>query len=618
MRKLNVRVVLLAAFCAAAWSLSVPELHADTAVRCTQNGPNQTVCRIDEPNVKQRLTDYRQVTFHAGDVVTVAAGGCVQTGGSGATWKRYVNPSGPNSNRLYWGTISIPGATTGTVRISDVTGHQLTVAPGVPDSNAYLRLGYLDDDYGDNGYWGHDDGTENQCRGVGNAFVVVTINHPAGVANSCGGTTGNSPLDLVWTDCDPNGFPLNPRFRYQVEHNGLVPPPPSEICASGFGSSCTSWPLSNDSGAFCGPHRNWFAATYQAPIDWEDKSKVGTDDDYNYRMFPAHDEGVLTHPDLTINGFEIEFDSDETIDHFTSPLWSSFHSQVDNNNNTAQAEVKSKMAVVTGLFGLDCGHPSCSSELHPAYVMAVDMDNSNPGNDTWAVFARNWGDEGYCSDDQHDLPVTDLKLQIPWPAGATNVIVGPDTQFYVFSNSGSNAAVPSPRITFAVGQGVLIDFGLPDPGTQMGVEGELHLQWTFSSMAARIAMGRPVTGGTRRGNINREETEKPEMHVGALISQMNASQMQTFRARLKSSAVPHPAITRRKLTVSPAVKVAALPRPPRLARPLAAQMVTDQRLVKRSEATKQGLCEAYKGQVPGYPKLCSPHPVFHLPTPISH
>lgn len=610
----RVRIVIMVVVGAAACTIGALNLRADTAVRCTENRPNQTVCRIDEPNVRQKLTNYRQVAFHAGDRVTVSAGGCVQTGGVGATWKRYVNPSGPDSNRLYWGTISIPGATTGIVRVSDVIGHTLTVSPGIPDSNLYLRLGYIDNDYSDNGYNDPDDGTENQCRRVGNAFVTITIDHPVGTTGTCGGTTGNSPLDLVWTDCDPNGFPMNPRFRYQVDHNGLVPPAPSEICASGFGPSCSSWPLSNDSGAFCGPHRNWFAVTYQAPVDWEDKSTEGTDDDYNYRMFPAHDEGVLTHEDLTINGSEIEFDSDETIDHFTSPVWSKFHGLVHDNNNAAQTQVKSRMAVVTGLLGMDCGHPSCSSELHPAYVMAVDMDSSNPSDDTWAVFARNWGDEGYCGSNQHNLPVTDLKLLIPWPASATNVIVGPETQFYVFSNSGSNAAVPSPQITYAVGQGVLIDFRLPDAGTQMGVEGELHLQWTFSSAAARALMASHVAArGTRRGDVTKAEIEKPEAKLGALISQMSASQFQTLQTRRHAAVMPHGAVTPKKLAVTPAVKVTALPKPPHLAKPLAAQMVRDQRLVQKNEASRQTLCEAYHNSVPGNPKLCSQNMILHLP-----
>src|ERR1035437_130710 len=608
MRHVKARVLIMGAgSLLAVGTIAVVSLHGDQAITCKPNGSSQTICRIDEPNVKQLSTDYRQVAFHAGDTVTVSAGGCVQTGGSGATWKRYVNPSGSNSNRMYWGTISIPGATQGVVRVSDVVGRKLTVPSGIADANLFLRLGYIDDGYGDNGYYSHDDGTENQCKGSVNAFVVLTINHPAGTTttSTCGGTTGNSPLDLVWTDCDPNGFPKNPRWRYQVDHNGQVPPPPSVLCASGFGASCTSWPLTNDSGFWCGPHRNWFAVTYESPIDWEAKSTAGTDDDYNYRLFPLHNEGILTHQNLTTNGLEVEFDSDETIDHFTSPLWTKFHSLVDSNNTAAQAQVKSKTAVVTGLLGLDCGHPDCSSELHPAYAMAVNMDDSNLTDDTWGVFARNWGDEGFCGSDQHNLPLNDLKLQIPWLPGASSVIVLPATQFYVFANSGSNASVSSPQITYATGQGVLIDFSLPDPTAQLGVEGEVHLQWTLPAGVRRTTVvSRSPATATTAGTVGKPETEKPEARMAALLSQMTAPQTQAFRTRLQATAVSRTALSRPKLPLRPATAVAALPRPPRLAKQLAGQSARDPRMVQKSESLRVSLCEAYKDAVPGHPSAC--------------
>ncbi len=38
-----------------------------------------------------------------------------------------------------------------------------------------LKLGYNDDDYTDNGYYKKDNGTEDQCKGQPNAFVVITI-----------------------------------------------------------------------------------------------------------------------------------------------------------------------------------------------------------------------------------------------------------------------------------------------------------------------------------------------------------------------------------------------------------------------------------------------------------
>src|SRR6478672_10318005 len=52
---------------------------------------------------------YYQILMAPGDIILVSAGGCVQTGGHGKTWKRYVDPQGPNSDRLYHGLIQLPG-----------------------------------------------------------------------------------------------------------------------------------------------------------------------------------------------------------------------------------------------------------------------------------------------------------------------------------------------------------------------------------------------------------------------------------------------------------------------------------------------------------------------------
>lgn len=130
--------------------------------------------RIDEPEVKQAQTTYPSVLFQGGDRFTIDAGGCVQTGGVGLTWKRYVDPQGPNSDHLYHGLIQIPLATQGIQRIQDVIGRVLQL-PTDTAGMVQLTLGYEDDDYGDNGYWSHDDGTGNQCKGVEPAWVVVTI-----------------------------------------------------------------------------------------------------------------------------------------------------------------------------------------------------------------------------------------------------------------------------------------------------------------------------------------------------------------------------------------------------------------------------------------------------------
>ena len=179
-------------------------------IKITKPDAKTTIYEIDQPNVKQRLTEYKSITFQPGDTITISAGGCCQTGGLGKTWKRYVDPQGPNSERLYYGTIWIPGATTPMVRLQGVNEKTVQVAAGTPTANLFLRLGYIDDNYDDNGYTGRDDGTGDQCKGLGNAYVRLTVKKGQPPIDPV-----VAPLDLFWTTVDDNFIPKNPRWGAQ-------------------------------------------------------------------------------------------------------------------------------------------------------------------------------------------------------------------------------------------------------------------------------------------------------------------------------------------------------------------------------------------------------------------
>jgi hypothetical protein len=146
------------------------KLHFDT--------PPVDIWRVDEPDVNSRESTYPEIQFQPGDKVQIIdAGGCCQTGGVGNTWKRWVNPSGPNSEGLYHGLIKVPGMPA-LARVQDIS-NQVLVVPNDYQGDPSLHLGYEDDDYSDNGYWGHDDGTEDQCKGSVNAYIELFITHPA-------------------------------------------------------------------------------------------------------------------------------------------------------------------------------------------------------------------------------------------------------------------------------------------------------------------------------------------------------------------------------------------------------------------------------------------------------
>lgn len=139
--------------------------------------PNVTIWRIDSPNVTQPATLYPAIRFNPGDRLSVDAGGCVQTGGHGKTWKLYVDPRGDNADRLYHGLITIPGVVP-TTRIQNFGLNEPHLVPFTMPLPLVLQLGYEDDNYSDNGYYSHDDGNPEQCKNVGNAWVTVTVRHP--------------------------------------------------------------------------------------------------------------------------------------------------------------------------------------------------------------------------------------------------------------------------------------------------------------------------------------------------------------------------------------------------------------------------------------------------------
>jgi hypothetical protein len=152
---------------------------AGPSVRQTASDKYNEVWRIDAPNVKQADTAYPQIKLRVRDTVAVDAGGCVQAGGAGKTWRLYVDPKGPSSDRFFHGRIKLPGMReSSTIRQFVSIGNNFEV-PANESVDMQLHLGYEDNpnDYANNGYWGHDDGIQDQCRNIGKAWVIVRIYH---------------------------------------------------------------------------------------------------------------------------------------------------------------------------------------------------------------------------------------------------------------------------------------------------------------------------------------------------------------------------------------------------------------------------------------------------------
>ncbi|HEX2686341.1 MAG TPA: hypothetical protein VHN14_06975 [Kofleriaceae bacterium] len=600
---------------------------AYTADRVTCTAESSTVdrCRIEEPNVRQPATDYPGIRFRPGDSVTVSAGGCVQTGGKGKTWKRYVDPLGDNADRLYHGLIAIPGATAGLIRLAGILGptRVLTIPTNVPVSGGlYLRLGYEDDHYEDNGYSSHDNGTSNQCKNSVNAWIELRIDHA-----SSADSPPPAPFDLVWDTVDRNYLPLNPKWQAQRDQPGALP----DLASCGAGRflqwknnridlgtpPCASasldidtppglpWHLNEvlcnttDNGDKIHGHVNWGAAAYTGTLKFIDHSKPIDihginpenwfgDDDYNFALYDIPGNGGLVSANSGLD--HLEFDSDETIDRFGSPWWNTAHQAVDDGN--AAPIFDGKEAVVLGLRGLDCEH-SCGAELHPVYAMAIHANAKSPDDDVWAIWARNWGDEGYCSQNQHYLSAPDniLVLTLPWRTGATSAVV---TASEFKTNS---AVVAGPWVSVQPGAGIDVAFQLADPAAGSLIDGALHLTWTGGpglQVQSPAVRSKPLA-------IPATLKQSPsEARMAELIRTMSLTQQALFMRKYQKAIAGLPGTIRNQRTPR---QLLTLPTRAVQPRPVVHTAPASDKLA-RDRALSTALCTALSGNLPGIVDGC--------------
>jgi hypothetical protein len=331
-----------------------------------------------------------------------------------------------------------------------------------------------------------------------------------------------APFDLV-TDTgenthwwvDDNLLPLNPKWGTQPPNPTHCPvktrkcPTPKCWGQSKHYSDPAILPCSNqftyeNNSYLCGPHVNWFGATYSGTIFWESRScgfSVEHPDDYDYNMnlTPDDNAGLAT----TRDKLHAEFDLRETIEHFTSDKnawWSKFHKAVQDDVPTQQAcrnkgsqpgpratgmiGENGSRAIVTALMGFDTDHDTFP-ELHPVWALAMSVGASHgnvapfPIDDVWVFFVRNSGNEGFCGGDQEfiDFPNNWYTVRLPWRPGATSVTVT-ESSFHPYHTQNPGPSEEDDLIRIVPGQGVFVTF-LLDPPKQDGSmwDGELHLHW---------------------------------------------------------------------------------------------------------------------------------------------
>lgn len=311
--------------------------------------------------------------------------------------------------------------------------------------------------------------------------------------------------DLVWEATDDRGTARDPAWGWQVLHGGLHRPSQA-ICLEPWGQPCTTqspkqarldcgWSpghVYRDGSTGAG------AAVYTGRVYWENHSPAnGADDDYNLRLVSPSHAGETTSDEL---GILLEFDSDETIDHFRTPAWSTLHAAVDAGDSFDKIHrlIDGADVVALGNPDLDCVH-SCGMELHPVWALAIHVKD-DPGDDVWAMFYRNWGNKGFCGRQQYQLQTDSMTLRLPWRADARSVAVADDRQFL----TNDVAEVWGPYVAPIPGVGVDVAFHLGTPSASGFAEGELHLRWERGAPPAIGPTGRGVRGfgGPALGTIS--------------------------------------------------------------------------------------------------------------------
>jgi hypothetical protein len=247
--------------------------------------------------------------------------------------------------------------------------------------------------------------------------------------------------------------------------------------------------------------------TYDGSAQWYEHEPWYGDDDYN--IYITRDDQSGYTQDNT-NGVLTEFDSQETINYFITPWWTAFHTAVDHSDADAEYMLtllgQPAYIIEVGVMGLDCAH-YCSSEIHPTYALAVHVKNE-PSDDEWAIFGRNWGDEGFCSlGEVVDSDLTKIYLTLPWYPGAADTapVVTDQT---VWEEIGAGIQVTTfPQFTqfgsVRHGTGFVVELDLGDAGSEPLVSGELHLKWNTEAgtTSAQAVRAKEIAGAKKNGQL---------------------------------------------------------------------------------------------------------------------
>ena len=173
--------------------------------------------------------------------------------------------------------------------------------------------------------------------------------------------------------------------------------------------------------------------------------------------------------------------------------------------------------------------------------------DDSPSHDHWAFFVRNWGDEGFCSDDDHHLetaggePLQEISVLFPRP----NIIQGAAVQS-LSQLVGDPASSVIDQQT-VVGRGIILTFHLPPPDQHGWIAGDIGFNWVFSVTPASnpsLSIIQPVGVSNAADKKPAQATNRelfdcsPEDSVESLVTRMSSGQREKYLAEMRTCRRP--------------------------------------------------------------------------------
>jgi hypothetical protein len=412
---------------------------------------------------------------------------------------------------------------------------------------------------------------------------------------------------------------------------------------------------------------NWFPITLEGDAGSVKHEKY-KDDDYDFSLVSDGDsDGSLytnDFPDAHRRFIHVEFDSDETIDHFKNDEWVSLKARVDADDVDGAARLFAGHTIMTGMFGLD-GEHDLKSELHPLYAMATRRDiESDPRDEAWLIFVRNRGDEGYCSSQIWSGGFEDYTFRLPWREGMTSVEpnwdktkfegtdgtsgpvvravppyrVMPPTPLSAADVTRRNTTTPrstartsdltsSPQFPGYAGVYVTFHLGhattLPPDGITWGppasipfLDGVLHLKWTGPALDSGPTTARATGRAVPSAAEDNEAEHKLDAAV-ARLPQQQRTRIQKARGISNTPVAVHP-LARGSfeiVTAPPVTGVGAISAGQHAS--IAGSAGSATRKLARDAAQMRALCEATNNAPAGLPAdACKPNVRDHRTPPV--